>query len=37
MTTEDPERWSLVENIGVVNRVVFKTNLLDSCLGSKTE
>ena len=37
MTTEDPKRWSLVENNGVVNGVVFKTNLLDSCLGRKTE
>ena len=37
MTTEDLKRWSLVENNGVVSWVVFKTNLLDSCLGRKTE
>ena len=37
MTTEDLKRWSLVENNRVVNWVVFKTNLLDFCLGRKTE
>ena len=37
MTTEDLKRWSLVENNGVENWVVIKTNLLDSCLGRKTE
>ena len=35
MTTEYPKRWSLVKNNGVVNGAVFKTNLLNSCLGRK--